>query len=542
MQSVLGFLIILGPLVVVHEFGHYLFAKLFGVKAEVFSVGFGPRLWSRKSGETEWRISAIPLGGYVKLFGEEPGVKLSEEDKKRALQYADPWKRFFIFFGGPLFNFIFAAFVFMAILVIGEPQVANVLGRVEKGSHAAQAGLQSGDQVLSVNGKKVTRFHEILMAVNEAGSKPIQFNVIHPGETQSVQVKVTPETQDGFSLYGETKAVGNIPGIYPVPRGLEVGVSDPQSVLGKNGIQTGDQLETLNGVKLQDWEEFEKKLASISAGAPVSLGFQLQNDSKKQIELKKYGSRLTAGKAWGLHSSELFVAETIPDSPASDGDVRAGDRFVSVNGTSLRSFYHLRDLIQAGGEETGKVNLVWEREGKRIQKTLTPSANQVRDPLLRKSTEYTIGIKPMLTLGEPVTIVERVFNPFVLVYKGFGRMFDFTWRNIVTIGKMFAGKVSLNTLGGPILIGKIAGESLSRGLISFLTMMAILSVGLGILNVLPIPVLDGGHILLLGIEVVRRRPLSIRQTEILQQTGLALILLLMIVVMKNDLMRLPIFN
>src|SRR4051794_8608355 len=127
--SVIGFLIILGPLVVVHEFGHYLFARLFGVKAEIFSIGFGPKLWSHQRGETEWRVSAIPLGGYVKLLGEDRDAEITPEEAKRALHKQAAWKRFFIFFGGPLFNFLFAIVIFMTILAYGEKQMASVVGR-----------------------------------------------------------------------------------------------------------------------------------------------------------------------------------------------------------------------------------------------------------------------------------------------------------------------------------------------------------------------------------------------------------------------------
>src|SRR5271170_7702280 len=134
--SVIGFLVILGPLVVFHEFGHYLFARIFNVKAETFSIGFGPKLWSKQLGETELRISVVPLGGYVKLLGEDREAELTPEEAKRALHKAPAWKRFFIFFGGPLFNFLFAIVVFMAILVIGEPQVASVAARVVHHSDA----------------------------------------------------------------------------------------------------------------------------------------------------------------------------------------------------------------------------------------------------------------------------------------------------------------------------------------------------------------------------------------------------------------------
>src|SRR6185437_6616229 len=128
--SIVGFLIILGPLVIAHEFGHYIFARIFGVKAEVFSIGFGKKIWSRQIGETELRVSMLPLGGYVKLLGEDRESTLTPEELKRALHKQAAWKRFFIFFGGPLFNFLFAILIFMVILAIGEPQISNVIGRV----------------------------------------------------------------------------------------------------------------------------------------------------------------------------------------------------------------------------------------------------------------------------------------------------------------------------------------------------------------------------------------------------------------------------
>src|SRR5687767_3717079 len=152
MLSVLGFFIILGPLVIVHEFGHYIFARIFGVKAEIFSLGFGPVLAKKQIGETEWRLSAIPMGGFVKLLGEDRDQPLPPELQNRALGRQEPWKRFFIFAGGPLFNFLFAIVIFMVILVIGEPQMASVIGRVVKGSPAAVAGFQSGDRIVAVNG------------------------------------------------------------------------------------------------------------------------------------------------------------------------------------------------------------------------------------------------------------------------------------------------------------------------------------------------------------------------------------------------------
>ncbi len=542
MLSVLGFLVILGPLVIVHEFGHFFFAKLFGVKAEVFSIGFGPKLWAKKFGETEFRLAAIPLGGFVKLLGEDPENELKPEEKARSLHAQLPWKRFFIFFGGPLFNFIWAAIVFMAILAIGEPQVANVVGRVVPQSEAEKAGFQSGDRILEVAGKPVTKFSEIMIQVSESPNEELPFKIQRASETLTLTHKIT--TEPGYSQYGEEKDVGKIDGLFPFARAMTVGISNPQSQAAKAGIKSGDMITEFNGKPIQDWEHFQSQISALPAGSEFTLKMKGEKDKISDVTFKKPAKEFKGlGPEFGLYSSELFVEKAMPDSPASKAGIKQGDRVVKIDTVELESFYGLKDQIQVSAKDDGKVAVTWEREGNLTSATLEPNVTNERDPVLRKVTNYTIGLIPMLTLAEPESVIERTLNPFMLVYKGTARMVDFSWKNVVAIGKMFTGDVSLKTLGGPILIGKLAGESIERGLVAFLNTMAVLSVGLGILNILPIPVLDGGHLLLLGIEAIRRKPLSVRQMEIAQQFGLSLILLLMVIVFKNDLARvLPIFN
>jgi regulator of sigma E protease len=543
--SILGFLAVLGPLVIVHEFGHYLFARIFGVKAEVFSIGFGPIIWKKQLGETELRLSAVPLGGFVKLLGEDGETELPPELQKRALQKQVPWKRFLIFFGGPCFNFIFAILVFMAILLIGEPQLSSVVGRVVRGSAAEQAGLRSGDRITAVNGKPVIRYEEVMSAVSENPNRPVTFDIARPVDAQSeaklaVQVKPTP--QEGYSIYGEATHVGEVNGMIPTARSTNVGISDPQSPAAQAGIVTGDRVLEIDGMPVNNWETLEKIYDRMAGGSQFRVKIENAKKESREVTLTKPKQSRRLGNDLGLRSSELFIEKTMPDSPAAKAGLQPGDRLIGIGPVTVESFVDLRDAVQRAGEKDNKVPVRWEREGRLMTADIVPTATATRDPALKKTTQFTIGVVPMLVWAEPVTFVERTFNPFTLLYKATERMVVFSYRNIVSLGKMFTGDVSITTLGGPILIGKIAGESIARGLISFLTTMAILSVGLGVLNILPIPVLDGGHLLLLAIESVRGRPLTIRQMEIIQQVGLSLIVLLMVVVFKNDLSRLTFFD
>jgi regulator of sigma E protease len=535
--SLLGFLAALCPLVIFHEFGHYLFAKIFGVKPEVFSVGFGPKLISFKTRDTEWRFSAIPLGGYVKLLGDDPSQDISPEDRARTLQSKPPWQRFFIFFGGPLFNFVLAVLIFMGILISGERQAASVLGRVVKGSQAAIAGFRSGDRVLSVNEQPLTKFVELDRLISETPGKEFTFQVSNIYESTAAPrtVRVIAGTEEGFSPYGEIIQQGKVEGWIPWPRANHVGVSNLASIAGKAGIKTGDKLTSLNLRKIATWEEFEHfyELTPLNSKVKIAVG-------DHELEFQKTSDDFS--KITGLYSSEMFIEAVMKDSPAAQAGLLPGDRLIGVGGVTIESFVDLREAVQKSGETTGKVPLKWERDGKIIEHMITPTATHSVDPILRKMVQYTVGVVPKLIWGEPIEIIEKVRNPITLVQKSMEKMIELSRMNLVSIGKMIRGEVSPAVMGGPIAIGKIAGESLARGFIAFLTTMAMLSVGLGVINLLPVPVLDGGHLMLLTIEMIRGKPLSLRQMEVVQQVGLSLILLLMVFVIKNDIARLSLFK
>jgi regulator of sigma E protease len=376
--SILGFVVVLIPLVVVHEFGHFLFAKIFKVRADAFSVGFGPVIFHKKIGETDFRISAIPLGGYVKLLGEDPTTELSDEDKKRALHHQAPWKRFFIFFGGPLFNFIWATIVFMVMMAIGEPQVASVIGRVLPETPAAVAGFLPGDKIISVDGDTVTKFEEVMNKLNDKAGKQVTFKVTRStiaangssSAPTSVDVKVTPTAEEGFSIYGEKKDVGTIDGIIPNARMTKVGISNPDSAAAKAGFQTGDEIVSINGQKVENFEQLEQIYAAWKGDAKLTKApvvFQVKPAAKgdEKVDEKAIPSTITLqpkysgdfGKDFGLYSSELFVDQAMKDTPAAAAGIQKGDHLTLVNNVPVRSFFELRQDIQKAGEDKGKVTI-----------------------------------------------------------------------------------------------------------------------------------------------------------------------------------------
>ncbi len=350
METLVAFIVVLGVLIFVHELGHFLLAKLLGVGVLKFSLGFGPKVIGKRIGETEYLISAFPLGGYVKMVGEAPGEEVPHEMEKVSFTSKPLWMRSLIVFAGPAFNMLFAVLLLSAILVYGVPVLNTKIGEVKEGMPAYQAGIREGDVVVSVMGRPVER-----------------------------------------------------------------------------------------------WDELARLIRSSEG--PISM------------KLKR-GERLYE---------------------------------VRVNPTTSR-------LKNVFGEE-----------------------EEVR----------VIGIAPA---GE--TILVRS-DPLTALYKGTVQSFRLIGLTILGIKKMVEGKVALKeSLGGPILIAQLAGEQVKHGLSSFIFFIALLSVNLAIINLFPIPILDGGHLLLFGIEFVLRRPLSERGLDIAQKIGIVIIALLMILVFYNDIMRL----
>jgi len=349
LTTILSTIIVLGILIFVHELGHFLLAKRLGVGVLTFSLGFGPKLIGRRFGETQYQISAVPLGGFVKLIGENPEEEVKEEDRHRSFSAAPIWKRALIISAGPFFNFFLAVALFSSINLFGIPYLPSKIGEVSPGLPAERAGLKKGDLVLSIDGKEVSKWDDLSKMIRNSNGKDLLIKVKRNGEI--LEIKITPKLSTQKNLFGEE-------------------------------IQT-----------------------------------------------------------------------------------------------------------------------------------------------------FIIGITPSDEI-----IVQKV-GPLEAMSKGLSQTWYGIKLTVVTIVKLIERVIPAKTIGGPILIAQLAGEQARRGFLSLVLFTAILSINLGVINLFPIPILDGGHFLFLGLEAVLRRPISIKKMEIAQQIGLIFIILLMLFAFYNDLIR-----
>jgi regulator of sigma E protease len=450
---VLSFLIALGLLIFIHELGHFLVAKWTGVGVERFSLGFGPRLWSFRRGETEYCVSAIPLGGYVKMVGEEahgeeaihPDTATPHDarvDPAKSFSLKPLWVRALIVFAGPGMNFVLAAVIFIAIfLVVGIPVFPTTVGRVLPDSPAAQAGLQTGDEVLAVKDRPIRHWGELDEQVARSDGRPLTLTVMRDGVRRTVTV--TPRRLPSRTPFGEPTEVWSL-GVGPYL-------------------------------------------------APV-------------------------------------VGEVRPGMPAAEAGLQPRDRIVALDGQPVRTWDEMAELISKRGGET--VRLTVERGGQRLEIALTPRIVTERDPLGNEVKVARIGIGQ----SSPQTYLR--LGP-AAISRGIQRTWDVTVLTLVSFWKLLTGIIPASNIGGPLQIGMAAGQAAQEGLVPYAFLVAVISINLAILNLLPVPMLDGGHLLFFAIESVLGRALSVRKREIAQQIGLALLLLLMVFAIGNDILRLP---
>jgi regulator of sigma E protease len=448
LQTIVAFIVALGVLIVVHEYGHYLVARLCGVKVLRFSVGFGRALatWRLGADRTEWVVAAIPFGGYVKMLDEREGP-VDPAEVERAFNRQSVWKRFAIVVAGPLFNFAFAVLVYAGLFMYGLPEARPVLGSPPANTLAAAAGVRAGETVRSIDGESITTWQELRWRVLQAA---LQREAVRL-ETQDERGHIATATIDlrGFPTAEVESDVLERIGLrlYRPPLPPVLGQIVPGSAAERAGLAVGDRIVRADGRAIDSWDAFVSVVRSRPA-APLSLAVE--------------------------RAGELRTIEVVPDA------------------------------VNAGGTRIGR-----------------------------------IGAGPQQPEGYADKLLVRVkYGPLESLWRALVKTVDISVFSLKMLGKMLIGEVSWRHLSGPVTIADFAGQSASLGWVSYLTFLALISISLGVLNLLPIPLLDGGHLMYYAIEIVKGKPVSERFMELGQRVGLALLLVMMAFAFYNDLNRL----
>ncbi|NGZ09787.1 MAG: RIP metalloprotease RseP [Nitrospira sp. LK70] len=444
LQKAWWFLVVLGVLVAFHELGHFLAARWVGVKVLKFSIGFGPKIFGRQVGETEYLVSAVPLGGYVKLFGEDEAEATTAEDRRRSFSHQGLWGKVLIVAAGPGFNFILAYLIFAGWLSTGAPlfvptfrDLSADVEALVPGSPASMAGMEVGDRIVKVNGKDISTKTELLDLVSKSKGQSVSLEIRRADQLKTLTVTPIPVTGD--------EAAGDEP-LYTI----------------------------------------------------------------------------------GVEETPPLVTSVMHGSPASLAGFKPGDRVVTIEGETIYTWAQMTTRVREHPQKPLKIEVL--RDGNRTALTVTPTSDKVTV----NGQTLEVG---KIGISGPGRSLMHSDNPAEAVYQGLEATWG--WTELTTIGlyKMIVGDISSKNIGGPLTIANISGEAASQGASSVVFLIAILSINLGVLNLLPIPILDGGHLLFFLIEGVLRKPLGERQREFAQQVGLVLLVGVMIFAFWNDLER-----
>lgn len=441
-----AFIVALGLLVAVHEFGHFWVARRCGVKVERFSIGFGKAIWRRlgKDG-TEYVLALIPLGGYVKMLdGRVDELKPGEE--AQAFNHKSVWARMAIVAAGPMANFVFALFAFWLMFMIGVPSVKPVVGEVRPASIVAEAGILPGMEIVGVGGEETGDWESVTYAL-----------ISHLGD-DSVQLKL--------------KAANTS---YAVDKTLQ----------------------------LAGWKFDPDRESPIGSLGIVPLG----------------------GKVLPV------VEAVVPSSASEKAGLQIGDRIKGVDGEAITEWAQFVERVQQSPAQPLQVTV--ERGGSEMTLTLTPDGKKVKGQLVG-----FVGLSPQLVplSDEYRTLLQ--YGPLQALWHGVQKTWSLITLTFDMIGKLIGGIVSLDNLSGPISIAKGAGSSADYGLVYFLGFLALISVNLGIINLFPLPVLDGGHLVYFLIEAITGKPVSEKIQEVGFRIGAAILMLLMGIALFNDFARL----
>jgi len=542
------FIILMGTLIFIHELGHFLVAKYFGVRVEVFSLGFGKSLYEFTRGDTTYKLAMIPLGGYVKMFGDDPEGDISPEEQKYSFLHKPVWQRIWIVLAGPLMNFFIAIPIFALILILGYRAPANIVGDIKENTEAHLIGFRSGDQITHINEKVTPSWTNIEKQINQNFLKDLSFTVKNSkGETNTFKVNI-PRVKNE-RLFGTQEYMGKIDGLSVLSKQALIGVK-VNSIAQKSGLKSLDQILSINDDEVSHWRDIEPLLVkhqNSTINLVVRQFSQTEDLPKRNVTLKSsYGIN---GESFlnsvGIEKTESYILGIVKGSPAEKAGLKPGDKIISINDNKILAWTDILNNIKSFKPENKFLKLEVENSdpqygrndsSKAIQ--LTPELTQHMNRKMQDENRFTVGIysDSTFTTAPPVRIQSS--NPIKALKYGFFETLHWTKLITVSIYKLVTNQVSTRNITGIITIGKVAGDSFKSGIDLFLKMMGLISVNLFLLNLLPIPVLDGGHLVFFTIEAIKGSPLSVKKMQAAQQFGLILLLSLMVFSFYNDIKNL----
>lgn len=542
-NPIVALLILLGVLVFGHELGHYLIGRLCGIAVEIFSIGFGPPILRWQRGETEYRISLLPLGGFVKFYGSVPSEPVPDSVKGREFYQSAPYKRMLTIAAGPVANLIIAVIAYTATGIGGIPHQRPIVGQILPGSAAAQAELRPRDLVSKINGKSILTWEEMLDTISDSPGKTLDLTIERNGE--EIFRKITPEKQD-FAPYpgAEKKSVGRVGvALGLVPNiGVATSMHSPvfkQSNLNIFKLRTAT-LNERNLPRIEFFSEFMDFVAiagQVNSSGRLAIGIsKLDSDDivEVSVDLKGATDPNAVMDLLQISDAQLVIDEL--QSETSNSELLAGDKLMRFDGQIVENVFDLRKLLTDNKKESVPIEVLRGSnfETKEFVLNLTP--REVQTP----AGKEVVYMFPAAFLGQPIApapYIEHYSNIFSALGYGVRETYHMSGYLVKTIGNLITGDVPLASLGGPILIAKVASESAKRGWITFLTTLALISVNLAMINLLPVPVFDGGQLIVVGVEALRRRPLSEVAIENFQKIGFVMIVVLMFLATYNDVKR-----
>jgi regulator of sigma E protease len=546
-------IILISSLIFVHELGHFLFAKAFGVKVLTFSLGFGPKVLRLRGRETEYCVSLIPLGGYVRMLEAAKSDVVLPEDRKRTFESLPLYKRIVIVLAGPAMNLVFPVLLYFAVFVGDGPFLPPTVGIVLPG-HPADGKLVPGDRIMSVNGEEVATFDEVERIVAKSPGELLRFKVFR--DNRHVDVEVTSEERDrgrskGSNVVERTELdinnrVGSV-GIASSAPAAVIGVPNPESPAYRAGLRTFDIVTNVGGVPIRRFRDLNEAFRDNAGetlpitylrplSVPNALGglAELAAFEAGVVALTPDAAGTTLLDRTGLELADLYAAVVPEDSNFYKAGLRAGDKVVKFDGEPVAAWSTFAERVMAQPDRPHRIDYQAARDGVVRSGTFQVRREDFTDDHGQAVSRYVLQIQHWVPLA-PEDSVEHSAPLRYALTKAIEETKDVTHFVMVSLVRLIEGRISLKSLSGPITIYSVAGEEGRKGADHFIWVMALISINLGLFNLLPIPVLDGGHLLFFVIEGVLRRPLPMRIRELAHVVGMAILVGLTMLAFKNDL-------